>query len=61
MLMPIPSPLDTPLLRFLMRSDEPYARAVSACAVVMRWAAAGTLAAFDNQQPPFGVGKVAYL
>jgi hypothetical protein len=61
MLMLVPSPLDTRLLRFSMRSDEPYARAVSACAAVMRRAAAGTLAAFDNLQPPFGVGKVSYL
>lgn len=61
MLMLVPSPLDTRLLRFSPKSDEPYARAVSACAAVMGRAAAGTLAAFDNLQPPFGVGKVSYL
>lgn len=61
MLMLVPSPLDERLMRFSLKSDEPYTRALSACAAVMGRAAAGTLAAFDNLRPPFGAGKVSYL
>jgi hypothetical protein len=61
MLMVVQSPVDSRLLRFSMNSDEPYARAVSACASVMARAATGTLAAFENLQPPFGMGKASYL
>lgn len=60
MLMLVPSPLDSRLLRFSLKSDEPCARAICACAAVMGRAAAGTLATFDNLQPPFGAGKVSY-
>jgi hypothetical protein len=60
MLMLVPSPLDARLLRFSLKSGEPHERALSACAAVMRRAAAGTLAAFENLQPPFGVGKVSF-
>jgi hypothetical protein len=61
MLMMVPSPLDRRQLRFSLESGEPYERALSACAAVMGRAAAGTLAAFENLQPPFGIGKVSYL
>lgn len=61
MLMIVPSPLDARLLRFSLNSGEPHERALAPCAAVMRRAAAGTLAVFENLQPPFGVGKVSYL
>jgi hypothetical protein len=61
MLMLVPSPLDARLLRFSLKSDEPHERALSACVSVMRRAAAGTLAAFENLQPPFGAGKESHL
>lgn len=61
MLMVVPSPVDPRLLRFSMNSEEPYTRAVSACAAIMARAAKGTLAAFENLQPPFGMAKVSYL
>jgi hypothetical protein len=61
MLMLVPSPLDPRLLRFSLKSDDPFERALSVCAAIMGRAAAGTLAAFENLKPPFGMGKVSYL
>lgn len=61
MLMMIPCPHDQRLLRFSLRSDDPFTRAVSTCAAVMHRAASGTLSAFDGLQPPFGMGEATYL
>jgi hypothetical protein len=51
----VASPLSDELLRFSLKSPEPFERALSASAPIMARAARGTVAAMDTIQPPFGM------
>lgn len=57
----VASPISDKLLRFSLKSREPFERALSASAPIMARAARGTLAAFDDLHPPFGAGKVTHF
>ena len=61
MLHVVASPLSQKLLRFSLKSLEPFNRALSASAPIMARAARGTLGLMEGIQPPFGSGKVSYF
>ena len=61
MLHVVASPKSNKLLRFSLKSQEPFERALSASAGVMAYASRGTVAVMDEIQPPFGMGKVLYF
>jgi hypothetical protein len=61
MLHVVASPISDKLLRFSLKSREPFERALSASASAMARAAHGTLAAFDDLHPPFGDAEITYF
>jgi hypothetical protein len=61
MLHVVPSPIDARLLRFSLRSADPFNRALTASVGAMQRAASGALGAVDTLEPPFGMGEVTYF
>ena len=57
----VASPLNDKLLRFSLKSQEPFERSLSASVDVMARAAQETVAAIDKIQPPFGAGVTSNL